>query len=60
MCGYGGEWKGIVFRVGNKVDVDGKCDGILTMAVPFSRGWPGVPHAVDNVGKSRLRNGTCS
>lgn len=42
MCGYDGEWQGIVFRVGHRAAVDGK---VLELAIPFSRGWPGVPHA---------------
>lgn len=57
MYGYDGEWEEIVFRVGDRADVDEKCDRVLKMAVPFSRGWPGVPHDVGNVGKSRLCHG---
>lgn len=45
MYGYEGEGKKDVFRVGNRTDVKETVDKILEVAVPFSRGWPGVPHA---------------
>lgn len=44
MSGYKGEGKKDVFRVGDRAAVGETADEILEMAVPFSGGWPGVPH----------------
>lgn len=45
MYGYEGEGKKVVFRVGNRADIEETVDKILEMTVPSSRDWPGVPHA---------------